>query len=383
MSDLPDHFSPTSLLHYESCPASWAGHYIDGDRGDICYPFLRGSFIHRIFARYIKECADCRIDRDEALMERIVDEAFVAQRTVPMGEHADIMKMMLRAARRERIDWQALVDVEHPYWMDVGDYRFKGVPDVVYVRGNTAVIPDWKSGWVVPSQAEVDADFKMSCYAALIMDEENYPQIEIVTVKIGNLRYGITRDSARFAEHAAATKHEIALRIARIEADDEFKATPEPFTGTSYCGVCEFRGDCGALTHAIAGAGNKVPPIVDAEWAAHWLNQRKLHSMRAEQITKHLAEYVAFGGPIPYGDEKEYGPRATESTSYPPAAIVEACEGTDVDPWTLLRGDKKGVERAMRKNPPIAEALKPHAIVTAGTRTDLHTVKKEAPDDVA
>ena len=376
MSDLPKHFSPTSLLRYESCAYSWARHYIDGDHGDICYPFLRGSFIHRIFARYIKECGAREIDRDDALMERIVDEAFVAQHAVAMEEHADIMRMMMRAAERERIDWQALVDVEHPYWMDVGEYRFKGVPDVVYVRGNTAIIPDWKSGWIVPSQAEVKADFKMSCYAALIMDEENYPQVDVVTVKIGNLRYGITRDSSRFAEHAAATKHEIALRIARIVADDELKATPG-----SYCAVCEFRGECDFITHALASAGNKVPPVVRQDQADHGVGQIIVLRAAADEWSKRVAEFAATTGPARSSD-MEYGPRVTESTTYPPQAVVTACEGTDVDPWTLLRPDKKGVDRAMRKNPPIAEALKPHAIITAGTRTDLHKVKKEAPDDV-
>lgn len=379
MNQLPDHYSPTSLLRFESCPWSWARHYVDGDRGDESPLFVDGRFKHRIMESYISECARREIELDELLMERIVSEKFAEQTGVPMSSYQDVLDMMLRAARKSRVDWQNFIAVEDEYHMDVDGHDFMGRLDALYIQGNVAHIPDWKSGWAVPSQAEVDNDFKMACYAALVMDPANYPQVNVVRVNITNLRYGITRDAKlKTFEHAEATKHEIAVRIRQIERAaeaDDFPATPG-----SYCAVCEFRGECPRLTEALARAGNKTPPIVSQDQAEYELGQIILLRAAAAAKTERLADWTAVSGPVRAKDHV-YGPRVVESTNYPPEAIFRACEGTEIDPYKLLRADRRAVEKAINRNAAFADALAPHAVLEAATRTDLHKVKKQESDD--
>ena len=376
-------YSPSQLILADACPAAWAAEKLYGEAPtDESYPLDYGSLFHKIIARYNKYCRNKgRRTADLERMGEIIDIEFGSEDRsvlIPDGDYGGMSSLCMRTAERQKLDLKHLVDVEHTWYMTVDGYRFRGRPDLVLVDGHKATIPDYKTSRTIKTDAHVGEDFKSQCYAALIMDEENCPQVKVAKVAMDFARYGHTSSFTFMPHHVERVRADIRMRIQRLEAREEFPETP-----CDWCGLCRRRSVCEALTHAIAGAGNMVKVVARQDQAEFILGEIKLFGVALDNRKKKLAEY-AVHTPVEVNG-MGYGPREHRSRVYDADELYKAYDGTESGPFAMLsaNGDAIRYERERKKKhePDVDLETLGHGVVK--TKMELYKVPKPAPKEVS
>ena len=375
-------YSPSQLILYDSCPAAWAAQYLHKEEPtDDSYPLRYGSLYHAIVAHYNDHCQKKGRPADPDVMEDVVNKQFWENgrsALIPDGDWQGMMDLCMRTAHRQQLELEHLVDIESFYWMTVNGYRFRGKPDLVFVRGNQATVPDYKTSRVIMTDKQVADDFKSQCYAALVMDEENCPQVDIVHVTMDFARYGHTSGAYFSRDHTERVKEEIYQRIQRLEADMRYTETPG-----DWCGLCRRRSVCEALTHAIAGAGNMVKVVARQDQAEFILGEIKLLGVALDNRKKKLAEYAAHTPVVVNG--MAYGPREHRGRVYDPDELYKAYEGTESGPFCMLSANGKAIgaerKRKRKREPDVDLETLGHEVVR--TKMELYRVEKPAPKEAS
>jgi len=279
-------------------------------------------------------------------------------------------------ARRQQLDLDNLYGIEEWLWMDVNGYRMRMRPDILFVRGNVATVPDYKTSRVVLTDKQVKADFKSRCYAAAVMAEENCPQVDAVRITMDFARYGHTSEATFIYEDAEEVREEIYWRIQRLEADMEYLETPG-----DWCGLCRRRSVCPALTHALAGAGNMVDVVARQDQAEFVLGEIKLLRVALKNREDALKPYAAHTPVVANG--MTYGPREHRSRVYDADELYKAYDGTESGPFAMLSADGKAIRAELkRKNKHEADVdLEALGTEVVKTRMELYRVPKPAPKE--
>lgn len=372
-------YSPSQLRLYDSCPGAWAAQYLHKEKPtDESYPLDYGSLYHEIIAHYNGHCVKKGVPADPDAMPDIVNKHFWENERstlIPDGDWQGMMDLCMRTARRQVLDLDHLVDIESFYWMDVKGYGFRGKPDLVFVDGNRAVVPDYKTSRVAWTDKQVEADFKSQCYAALVMAEENCPQVEAVKIVMDFARWGATPSATFTQEHAEQVREEIYWRIQRLEADTEYPCTPG-----DWCGLCRRRSICPELTHAMMGAKNMVQVVADYEQAQFLVGEVKLLEV-ALKNRKDALKVFAKHTPVTVNGLC-YGPREHRSRTYDPDELYDACKGAEPGPFAFLSADGTAIRAEIkRKRKWIPEIdLTEMGTEVVRTRMEMYSVPKPAPE---
>lgn len=372
-------YSPSQLKLYDSCPGAWAAQYLHKEEStDESYPLDYGSLYHEIIAHYNHHCVKKGVPADPDVMPDIVNKHFWENgrsSLIPDGDWQGMMDLCMRTAHRQVLDLDHLVDIESFYWMDVNGYRFRGKPDLVFVDGNRATVPDYKTSRVAWTDKQVAADFKSQCYAALVMAEENCPQVDAVKIVMGFERWGVTPSATFTFDHAERVKEEIYWRIQRLEADMAYECTPG-----DWCGLCRYRSTCPALTHAMMGAKNMVKVVADYEQAQFLVGEMKLLEVALKNRKDALKVYAKHTPVVANG--LCYGPREHRSRTYDADELFKAYDGTESGPFAMLSADgtKIRAERERKRKHEPGVDLEALGTETVRTRMELYTVPKPAPE---
>ena len=385
--------SPSSLILYGDCAGAWAAEKIHKEKPtDRSYPLDWGGLFHDVREDYNHHCYMKGVGVDLDVMKDIVDRHFWEliwtpkenprdeegrPPTIPDTDYEEFLDVCEWSARSgDPLDLDHLYGIEEWLWMDVNGYRFRGRPDIVFVNGNRATIPDYKTSRVIMTDKQLANDFKSQCYAALLMDEENCPQVDIVRVTMEFARYGHTSEAFFSRDHAERVKEEIYQRIQRLEADMKYECTPG-----DWCSLCRRRSVCEALTHAIAGAGNMVKVVVRQDQAEFILGEIKLFGVALDNRRKKLAEYAAHTPVVANG--MCYGPREHRGRVYDADELYKAYDGTESGPFAMLSADGRAIaaelKRKKKREPDVDLAALGTEKVT--TRMELYKVEKPAPKE--
>ena len=374
-------YSPSQLILYDACPGAWAAQYLPPkeEPTDQSYPLDFGSLYHTIIEHYNRDCAKRGVPADPAVMEDIVKHWFWEQdraATIPAGDFREMLELCMRTAYRQQLDLDNLYGIEEWLWMSVNGYRMRMRPDIVFVRGNQATVPDYKTSRVVMTDAQVKADFKSRCYAAAVMDEENCPQVDAVRVTMDFARYGHTSEAVFTHEDAELVKEETYWRIQQLEADMAYECTPG-----DWCGLCRRRSVCPALTHAMMGAGNMVKAVGQREQAEFILGEIVLFGIALDNRKKVLAEWAAHTPVVKNG--MCYGPREHRGREYDASELYHAYLGTDSGPFAMLSADGKAIssERKRKKKREPGVDLEALGTEKVTTKMELYRVEKPAPKE--
>lgn len=373
-------WSPSQLILGDSCPGAWAAHYLHKEEPtDESYPLDYGSLYHTIVEHYNRHCVDKGRPADPDAMQEIAEGVWTSTarpRTIPDSDWPEMKRLCQWTADRQVLDLDNLYGIEDWLWMTVAGRRMRMRPDLVFVRGNVATVPDYKTSRVAMTDKQVKADFKSRCYAAAVMDEENCPQVDVVRIVMDFARYGATPSAMFTHEDAEEIREDIRLRIERLEADEDCPETP-----CDWCGLCRRRSVCGAMTHAIAGAGSMLKVVARADQAEFVLGEIIQLGIALDNRKKKLAEWAAHTPVVKNG--MCYGPREHRGKEYEAAELYRAYEGTESGPFAMLSADGKAIsselKRKRRREPGVElEAL---GTETVTTKMELYRVQEEANDD--
>lgn len=372
----------------------------------------KGSLIHAIAAEYHQQCYKLGVPSDPHLMTDIVNRFFWHQakemaalkyvRTeawshsrldlyarcpgawkrhygataasspdfvpIPMDEYQDVARICFMIADRMFLDLDDYYGTETTFTADVGGYQFQARLDLVHVRGTVATNTDLKTGFGVKSQAQTDADFQLSTQAVALFAK--LPHLELVKSNFYFPRFNVLRESVRTIEDVERTRNEIVQRIQQIERDDEFRYTPGD--GCAWCG---FKDDCPRLAEAIAAAGNLLAPVTSDVAGLAALERIVLLTAALKDAKAKLKPWAKLSGPV-VSAGMAYGEHDDTRISYPPRAIVEAFEGTDVDAFSLMSVGLTKLASALKREPDLEDVFDAAKIVKPGVKCDLHKSKE-------
>ncbi|HUT91435.1 MAG TPA: PD-(D/E)XK nuclease family protein, partial [Thermoguttaceae bacterium] len=222
--------SPSQLILYDACPGAWAAQHLPPkeEPTDRSYPLDWGGLHHDVREQYNQACYKKGVPMDLDIVEDIVNYNFWElvwapkenprdeegrPPTIPASDYREFLDVCYRGIRSSGpLDLDNLYGIEEWLWMSVNGYRMRMRPDIMFVRGNQATVPDYKTSRVVMTDAQVKADFKSRCYAAAVMDEENCPQVDAVRVTMDFARYGHTSEAVFTHEDAELVKEETYWR---------------------------------------------------------------------------------------------------------------------------------------------------------------------------
>ena len=371
--------SPSALIDAANCMWMWAEKRVYKRKGNCrSEPLDFGILGHRIMEHYNDDCEKNKVAARPDVMEDMVNAHFFSDERgcVPADRYQEMLEMCMRTAYRQELDLNSLVDVEGFLWMDVNGYRFRGKPDVTFVRGNQVVLWDYKTSRAIATENDIKHDFKSRCYVALAMDEENFPQADTVEIVMPFMRYGVAPSHVFIREDAVAVKEEIYQRMEEIEGCIDYKCAD----GCDWCGLCEFRDVCPSLTHAMMGAGNMVKVVADYEQAQFLVGQKKLLEVALKNTTDALKVFAKHTPVTVNG--LCYGPREHRSRTYDPDELYDACKDTEPGAFAFLSADGNAIRAEIkRKRKWIPEIdLTEMGTEVVRTRMELYRVPKPAPE---
>lgn len=143
------------LSSMDNCP--YAGYlYVAHDGGAPSHPMHRGSAFHATVARCIETLTltgntTIAPDDAKAVMLEVLDEN--PQWIVPAGQMDGLRVMVFRWAMAFVLPPGARA--ETPFYMRVDEETVTGTIDLLWTKGDTAYVRDWKAGWHLYPQTDV------------------------------------------------------------------------------------------------------------------------------------------------------------------------------------------------------------------------------------
>lgn len=335
-----------------------------------------GTQAHELVQSYLLHLVAQQREQDEAAVPRLLQEWSARSTTpVPSDDYATLGDILARFARWFRLEWRHVWDPEAGMsvtwegepceWDDWDRVWFRGKSDLVLLPETTkAVVMDWKSGWHMLTDREMQTDLQPRTYATIL--RKINPAIECVRVTNYYLRWGIER-TAEFDVstmdstwgHLRGISDQVERMIDRL--NDNRTWTPQPGV---HCAGCRVRARCPVGKNVVPEVA--VTSLEEAQQAA---GLRQQYLARANQIQDQLRAWVDANGPVPIPGA-EVGYVKLESWTYDAEKVARLATEHDVDPFSVLRVDAAEMKKVVRRHPEFGQAVE-------GVREDAGLVRFE------
>lgn len=368
-------YSVSALERFDTCPQAFRFGRIDRLPGGTSVPRQVGRAAHALLEAYVRHLVKQGAPYDhDALAELVIAVGAGVGGEAAGDFHEAIVPQVERLAFP--VDRMADVRVEHRYAFDRDwkpcDWRapgvhFRGVVDLSYFEPGLLVVDDWKTDRKLPPQSEIDSSLQLEVYAWMLA--QAFPDVDEILIRLRFLRYGGAERKRKITRAELVDTHaRVAAKIARIEAERRFEATP-----SSLCSWCEYRNVCPAFK--ALNDGGVLQEIDTPEQAALALQQRVMRKAELEALDERLRAWVDARGAIPLGDGKVYGYRAQPRLSFDDAAAVgNVLSGLGVPRERILEAfsaTKAAIKRALTaagfRGKALTEALR--KVEAAGTES--------------
>lgn len=320
-------------------------------------PLMRiGRVSHDVFGDYSQHCVENSLPTDVDKLVDIVDkyrgelqdnefeevkelaENF-AQTHIFQPESNDEIMIEQRLAFDE--DWELLDDWFH------NETFFRAIMDRFHieetVNGLTGVIRDYKTGWKVPAQSEVEDSLQLKMYA--FIGSLMFPEVERFLVVLDFVRYNTERKAVYDREEAESFGQVIMKYIEKIEEAEKFKANP----GGEHCELCGFSGKCQAFQDYLEETGEDD---VTEDNAKDLARRYRILKTEVGKLKGKLKTYVKGNGSIPIGNEV-LGYNKVEKTFVEDTRGVVELMGKNGVPkdiiWGALYTNMTSIRKALRK----------------------------------
>lgn len=253
LADMPKRLfacTPTRLGTWVDCPRRYRFAYVDRPTPPKAGPWAHlslGNSVHLALREWWRLPA---ADRGPAAAARLLRHSWVGD-----GFRDDAQSAAwLEAAAGWVSDYAQHVDaggepagLERTVALRTGGLAFSGRVDRIDVRGDEAVVVDYKTGRSQPSELDVRAQLPLAMYALATAStlRRRCLRVELHHLPSGTVA-GWTHDDRSLARHLARAEG-IGAEAAAAEGraregwtgDDVFPPRPSPA-----CGWCEFRSSC-------------------------------------------------------------------------------------------------------------------------------------------
>lgn len=322
-------YSYSRLDLYSGCPACYRMRYLER-RPELPSEALEdGSETHDWIARYNKHLLEQNLRTDLDWIRG--------------ADARPEVKGILDAYGETHLLEPGNYVIEEMWKIPLGQHLWWGMIDLLRDEGSQVLITDYKTDHRVRSQTEIDTDRQLRYYAW--MAAQKYPHAEEFACTIDFVRHGVTRSTTYDREDVPEIEREILDAIARMEADEDFKARP----GTR-CGWCSYTSDCRAIQ---AGDLEIITCASDAEYSASQLVALKA---RVRFIEDQLKPWCTREGSIPINGML-VGYRTSHSASYNTAEYLDALEAHGYEPVGYVRPDSQAIKRLVKADGDFAAAL--------------------------
>jgi len=333
---------------YNQCPRAFECRYTKKLLEAVSEALERGTAVHEAIAAYTRHCLDKGLKTD---VQFLLDY-----------QGTDEVREILETYADTHILEPGNYVIEEMWNIALGGHTWWGVIDQLKDEGECLIITDLKTDHVIRSQAEIDKDFQLRCYAW--MAAQKYPDAKVFICRIDFVRYGVIREVTYLLEDIPAIEKDILAGIERIEADQEYKPTPG-----SYCGWCSWTADCPALTNG----GLEV--LTGPEDALALAGERIALDARRKAIDTLLKPWCTQEGAIEVNG-METGYFRSESVKYPDLLdlqVVLADSGRELNHF--VRADTTAIKKAARADQNLAGALADIAVDNSKTTFKARKVK--------
>jgi putative RecB family exonuclease len=352
--------SPSRLEAWDRCPAAYRFEYVLQLPQPIAdqQPRLLGTVAHTLLEAYLREALIARTppapDRLPALAQGLAEPGAVAGASVSLVREA--LALVTPWLAHQALPLDEVVAIEHALAVDAAgrlvewdaaDAFLRGRLDLVAVVGRSAIVLDWKSGWMSEDEEGLRVAWAPGLYAALLWAWA--PRLEAVTVEYHYLRTRrVARavftpaDAAETLAWARATARRIAQALATPDDPGAFPSRP-----STACGTCPWVNRCPAGQAALEALDET--PIPDDTEARRLAALLLTGEARVGRLRERLRHYLQDREPLAV-DGMELGFFLTKGR-YDPAAVFRAATEAGVNPWPLLATDGRTLATFLKRRP--------------------------------
>ena len=374
--------SYSALDLFDTCPQAFKYRRIDRLPGGGSVPLRVGKASHDLMERYLRTLLERQVPSDIDTLATLAIEVGASlggaaaldfhESIIPQVQRLTFPVDRMQGVRLE--DGYAFNRAWEPVPWESPDAHFRARIDLSYFEPGLLIVDDWKTDRKLPPQSEIDGSLQLEIYAWIL--SQVYPESEEILIRLRYLRYGGAERKRKISRaELADTKAKLDAKIARIEAERRWEATP-----STLCGWCEYRNLCPAFK--ALNDGGVLQEIETPEQAAEALKQRVMRKAELEALDEKLRAWVDEHGAIPF-DGQVYGYRGVSRVTLddvtqvgnvlagfgvPRARIMEAFS-------TTKAAVKRALSAAGLKGKALTEALA--KVEAAGsssvqTRLELH-----------
>lgn len=305
---MPRAYSYSQLRQYEECPLAWKLAKIDKVKEEPNRAMLLGGFAHPVIAEYITRCHKAGLPSDAAIIDECIEAARRDRAPIPASMKGEIRTMLDKFAtsfsvtmRAPRVEEQLAFDVN---WQPVQwfgkDVRFRAIMDLFHEpAAELAQITDFKTGWKVDGEGADSLQLRTYGFIATLLR----PSVRVVRASLFHVRYGYEQSHEYHAEDLAGVRDELEQRMAEIDAETKFEATPG-----DHCQRCSFRRRCPA--YQASGRTSEIP-----EDPRRLAQEFALAKARVKELEAAVKARVDAEGTIDLGRGRVLGYTASERWS--------------------------------------------------------------------
>ncbi len=210
---------------------------------------------------------------------------------------------------------------------DWSEAAYRGITDVIAIRGTHCIVDDYKSQPHVLSQSDLDEHYQLTFYCWLV--SKFYPFVKTFQARIWYLRYGFYASTPRSAEQLEEFEAGLMLKVDKVMSIQDWNPAPG-----SYCKWCDHTGRCPVGQPDSDGNYPPMPEaIINEKQAQLYGAELRVIEERRKKLSDALRAYVkGKEDPVKISDSFAYGYKASESVFFSPAKVLEVLREHGVDP---------------------------------------------------
>lgn len=325
---------------------------------------MAGGIFHDAASRFLS-ALQTNESRDRIpLMEAVFDEAWGSARkeefaALPEHHYEDLHGLALRFAAREPFSAKTFAGTEvrlavNEDWKRVDwfakDAFYRMIFDKVEAEGSRVRITDYKTSWRADGEDEVLRNPQFRGYAAGV--NAILPEAKDIEIVVDFVRTGIQRRVEVPFEDIPRTRDRIMRESNRLErAKDSGNWPAQPGEQCRFCPGPVY------MACPLRAAATEYRPPQDESDAKAMLAEVELRRRQLREMDGRLRGWVEAHGPIATAGIAAAFAKV-ETVTYPGGPTLDVLRELDFTfPGEFIKGDRKALEKAAKKNVDLAAAL--------------------------
>jgi hypothetical protein len=360
-------YSYSRLKVWTSCALAYALQYLDKHGQDESGPLQVGAAAHEFFDQWTKTMQNTMSDvfegkREEVLL-KIASECFQKEGR-DQSHFRDYLEICRTfAANYVQEDGYEKEDSELELAFDVAwkkvdwfapEVRFRGKIDLLQIKGSTAKITDYKTGYA----GKIDP-FQLEIYGLLV--SLAYPKITRLCVEFYFVQSGFRENKALDVKDMGIIKVQLEALMLAIDKARKFKAKPG-----SKCLTCNVAAFCDQKASDLVAIKSQKQAETLAAEAAMLDVQRKAKIKTLKVWAEQHGEIHAAGLIYAHFPKEEF------SLDVP--SFLDLCKMSDLDPSDYLSAGATKIKKLCKDHPELSDLV---ANMTEVNQTLSFYAKKE------